>query len=127
LKPPFQKAREAWPVQFLHRHGKRTKAISDQDLRYQVGTERLALLRDSLFPLAYRLREDGSWVLAFAAEFDELDRDFRMNEDTRCEYVVVEVTAQQAPIAFAYYWLKSKSEAKKVALNHHMTILPEQK
>ena len=116
LRGAFQKMKWAWPIGIEHSHN----PLSDKAVRYQVGEERLAILREYALEFAYSI-EEGVQYVAFLNEIDPEDLDWRMPEETRYEYLCGRVEGERCMI-FSYQWFEALGAAKGYARKHGMTI-----
>jgi hypothetical protein len=112
----FQKLKAYWPLKIEHNHD----PFSDKEVRYQVGQERLELLRVNAQEFAYVV-ENGEEYVAFLYEFDEGDQDYRMPETTKFEYICGRLKGEKF-VLFSYIWFDTLTDAKNYALKHGMKI-----
>lgn len=117
MRGAFQKLKTGWPIKIDHKHD----PFSDKEVRYQVGQERLELLRKNAQDFAYAV-ENGDEHVAFLHKLDEGDQDYRMPETTKFEYICGGIKGDRF-ILFSYIWFDSLSDAKNYALKHGMKIL----
>lgn len=106
-----------WPLRFEHND----KNSPEKKLRYTIGNDRIAFLRDNAQPFAYAATEQGQQV-AYLTELDEYDIDPRMPKSTKFEYIAGILTDNSDVRLFAYLWFDSLVSAKEYAKRHGMKI-----
>jgi hypothetical protein len=108
----------SWPLEINHNN----KRKPDKILRYEVGNERLSLLRLKMEFFAFGDTEQGKNA-AFLAKVNEFDLDYRMPKDTRYEYLAGRETQDGKIILFSYIWFCSLSQAKEYVLKKGMKLV----
>lgn len=73
VRGAFERLRVEWPQQIRHND----RGIPEKKIRYQVGNERLAFLKEHAERFAYGLHGDDQ-IVAFLLELEEEDLDYRM-------------------------------------------------
>jgi hypothetical protein len=107
-----------WPQKIEHN----SKKSAEKEYRYSIGTSRLAILREFARPFAKCFLTDRAHYAVFLHVFDESDRDFRMPEKTRCEYVCGKKSLGGEYILFAYLFFNSINEAIVYAQKKGMSV-----
>jgi hypothetical protein len=100
---------------------------SEKLARYEIGLQRLRLLRRIAEPFAWgppeRTREFGEQAYAFLAPITDDTRSPDMPESARFEYLAGSVVDRSRITLFAYIWFESLSDAKKYVEKRGMTVV----
>lgn len=106
-----------WPAKISHNH-----SDPEKEIRYRVGSARLALLKQFAEPLAcYFDQTTGDQQAAYVlVHEDEADLHPDMPETTRVEYICGKKTPEGDYMIFSYQWFDSVKKAVSYAESHKM-------
>lgn len=112
-----------FPLLIEHEH----HGDKEKTRRYEIGLQRLRLLRRLAEPFAYgpldRAKEHGEIIYAFLVPITEDIASPNIPKNIRYEYLAGSIVDRKNFKLFAYIWFKSLDEAKRYAKIKGMTII----